>query len=262
MSSQPESSAAPEPRQPAKPAPNKKRENPWLNIGLNVAVPALLLMKGRDWLGPFIERFVGDPYPVVIVLALLFPLAYGLYDFAARRKANIFSIIGFVSVLLTGGIALFLPAGWIAWKEAAIPLLIGLAILISLKTPYPLVRTILLNPEIIDVSRVRAALEASGSGKAFERLLTSCTLLLSASFFLSAVLNYTLAELIIQSPTGTPAFEQELGRMTALSFPVIVLPSMVITFLALWKLLTGITRLTGLKFEDIFHPEATGEGKR
>ena len=42
--------------------------------------------------------------------------------------------------------------------------------------------------------------------------------------------------------------------MTALSYPVIVLPSMAVMFIAMWYLFRSIKRLTHMDLEDIFHP--------
>ena len=65
-------------------------------------------------------------------------------------------------------------------------------------------------------------------------------------------MNFGLAIYILKSPPGTEAFNQELGKMTALSFPVIMLPCLVVTGFAIWYLNKGIRNLTGLSSEDIF----------
>ena len=86
---------------------------------------------------------------------------------------------------------------------------------------------------------------------------TTFACFLAASFLLSAVLNFGLARYLLKSPSGTPEFNAELGKMNLLSWPVIVLPSMAMTMYALWKLLRGIEALTGLDFESIFHAKAS-----
>ena len=155
---------------------------------------------------------------------------------------------------MTGGIGILeIPTEWFAVKEAAIPLLLGLAVIISLKTPYPLIRTLLYNPEILQVDKVQAALQAHQSESAFEKLLLKCTWLLAASFLLSAVLNFILARWIVVSPIGTDAFNAEVSKMMAWSWPVIAIPSMLIMMVALWMLLSGIKQMTGLELEDVMH---------
>ena len=125
--------------------------------------------------------------------------------------------------------------------------------MISLKTPYPLIRTLLYNPELINVNKVHAALATHDSVNAFERLLVRCTWLLSASFLLSSVLNYFLARWIVVSPSGSDAFNSEVSKMMAWSWPVVVIPSMAIMIVALMQLLKGIKRMTELELEDILH---------
>lgn len=234
------------PRSPDKTVTDKpeRRESALLSLGINIAIPAVILMKfsGESGLGP-----VGG-----LIVALLFPLTYGMVDFARRREWNIVSILGFVSVLLTGGIGLLqLDPKWIAVKEAAVPAVIGILVVLSLRTRFPIVKTFLYNEKIIRVREVDEALERRGNRRAFDQTLVNASLMLAASFLVSSVLNFVLAKLIVKSQPGTTAFNEELGRMTALSYPVIVVPSMVIMVAALWYLFHRIKRLTDLDLEQI-----------
>jgi intracellular septation protein A len=237
--------------------PPVKKENTFLNLGFNLVLPILLLNKGKQWIGPYLEPYFENVAVGILLIAMIFPIGYFVYDYVKRSKYNIFSILGLVSVLLTGGIGIFeIPTEWFAVKEAAIPLLLGLAVLISLKTPYPLIRTLLYNPEIIDVDKVHTALVAHQSERQFEKLLVRCTWLLAASFLLSGVLNYFLARWIVVSPSGTDAFNSEVSKMMAWSWPVIAIPSMVIMMLALMQLLGGIKKMTGLELDDVLNGAA------
>ena len=85
-----------------------------------------------------------------------------------------------------------------------------------------------------------------GTTEAYNKRLTISTYLVVAALFLSAILNYILARLIVVSPAGTTAFNEELGKMTALSFPVIAVPTIIMVVIAIWYLVSGITKLTGL----------------
>jgi len=223
----------------------QRRENPWLSLIVNIAVPAVILMKfsTEETLGP-----VGG-----LVAALAFPLTWGIVDLVRDRRWNFISILGVISILLTGGIGLLeLDPRWVAVKEAAVPGIIGLAVVLSLKTPYPVVRSLLYNERVIQVDKVESALDARGSRAAFEGCLVTASWLLAASFFVSSILNFVLAKVIVKSPAGTTAFNEELGRMTALSYPVIVIPSMAVMMIALWYLFKSIRRHTDLTVEDIF----------
>ena len=241
-------------------SPPPKRENTFLNLGFNLILPILLLNKGKSWFGKYLEPYFENAAVGVLLIALAFPVGYFVYDYVTRKKYNIFSIIGLLSVLLTGGIGILnIPTEWFAVKEAAIPLILGLAVVISLKTPYPLVRTLLYNPEIMNVDRVQTALKEHNAENAFEKLLTTCTWLLAISFLLSAVLNYVLARAIVVSPSGTYDFNSEVSTMMGWSFAVIAIPSMAIMLLALFKLMNGIKRMTGLELEQVIHGAESGK---
>ena len=234
-----------------------KRENLFINIVCNIVVPTLVLTKlsGENRLGPLWG----------LIIALIFPLGYGLYDFVRRKKTNFLSILGIVSVLLTGGLGLMKVSGfWFAVKDAAVPGLIGLSVLASMKSKSPLLKEMFFNEQIVDVSRVETVLAVHGKQSEFERLMARSSLWLVAAFFLSSVLNYLLARYLLISPPGTPEFNAELGRMHVLSWPVIVVPSMAVMALAFWKLISGLKALTGLTMDQIFRgeePKAAAESK-
>lgn len=214
------------------------------NLLLNIIIPTLILTKlsGDDWLGT----------KWAIVVAVAFPLIYGLRDLVRSGKVNFFSALGVISVLLTGGISLLeLDAEYIAIKEAAIPGLLGLVTIGSLYTRWPLVKTFIYNDMILDTGKISRTLADKGNRNAFERSLQQATWMIASSFFLSSTLNYILAKLMLQSQPGTEAFNIELGKMTMVSYGVIVVPSMVILFSALFFLIYRIVKLTGLKLEEI-----------
>jgi hypothetical protein len=220
------------------------KPNPLFEIVVTIVVPAVILMQlsGEARLGPL----------PALMLALSFPLGWGLWDGWRRRKLNWLAVLGVVSTVLTGGIGLLkLDAQWLAVKEAAVPGLIGLVVLGSNWTSWPLIRVLVFNPTLFDVDRVHAALEARRTVVQFELRLRTGTLLLAGTFFFSAVMNYVLARWIVNSPAGTEAFNEELGRLTLLSYPVIAVPSMVMMVALLFWLARGAKALTGLDLGDM-----------
>jgi hypothetical protein len=225
----------------------KKSQGGFLgNLAFNIIIPGIVLSRfsGEDSLGPAWASIV----------ALSFPILYGIWDLKASGKINPFSVLGIVSVLLTGGISLLeLPPRYIAIKEAAIPGLIGIAVMISQYTRWPLVRTLILNAQLIRVDELAAALAAKGNTSLFDRRLSQASYIVASSFFLSSTLNYILATIILVSPPGTPEFNAELGRMTALSYPVIAIPSMIVLMIAIWFVFASIKRLTGHSLETFLH---------
>jgi len=223
--------------QPAKP-------NPLFEIVVTIIVPAVILMQlsGDSRLGAM----------RALVLALAFPVGWGVWDGWRRRKLNWLSVLGVVSTLLTGGIGLLeLDAQWLAVKEAAIPGFIGLVVLGSNWTSWPLIRVLVFNPTLFDVDRVQAALEARHNVVPFELRLRTGTMLLAGTFFFSSVMNYLLARWVVTSPAGTEAFNEELGRLTLLSYPVIAVPSMLMMMALLYWLARGAKALTGLDLGDM-----------
>lgn len=216
------------------------------NLAFNIIIPTLILTKlsSNDYLGPVYS----------IVVALSFPIIYGLRDYAKSRKANFFSILGIISVVLTGGMSLLqLDPQYIAIKEAAIPAIFGLVTIYSVRTSYPLVKTFLYNDQILQIGKVQNALLAYDNELNFEAKLTNASYMVAGSFFLSSALNYILAKVVLVSQPGTVEFTEELGKMTALSFPIIAVPSTLVLMGTLFYLLRHIQKLTHLKLEDIFH---------
>lgn len=223
-----------------------------LNIGLNIALPALILTFGGSWFG--------WPPWVVLVVGLIGPLGYGGWELVAKKKVNHISLLGLISVLATGGIGLLqLDAGWVAVKEAALPLLLGAFVLVSAFTARPVVRTFLFDAEILDTERIDAAIAERGTQAELASLLKTSTLWVAASFVLSAVLNYGLAAYLVRSPSGSEAFNAELGQLTVWSLPVIVVPSMAITLAVMAWLLKGLQRVSGLDLDALTGNEADEE---
>lgn len=219
-----------------------------LEMGISIIAPTLILKKlsGDEQLGP----------TLALIVALALPLGYGLFQFIKEKKFGFVPILGFISILLTGGIGLLeLDAKYIAIKEAAIPLVIGIATIVSLKTPYPLVRTFIYNDMILQVDKVDNALANHNNHPAFDKTLNNATLMLASSFFLSAVLNYGLAKYIVTAVAGTAEFNDQLGTLQLLSYPVIVVPCMIIMVATLLYLFKRIEKLTGLKFEELLHTQ-------
>jgi hypothetical protein len=227
-------------------SPKPKRESLLMNLVMNIALPTLILTKlsSDDRLGP----------TYALILALSFPLIYGLRDFAINKRFNIFSVLGFISVLLTGGISLLkLDTQYLIIKEAAVPGLIGLVCLLSALTQKPLVRFFIYNEDIFNVEKMLSAVKEYKKENEFEKALRNGTFMISSSFFLSSLLNYLLAKWILVSPMGTAAANAEIGKMNALSFPVIALPSTIVLVIAIFYVFHNIKKLTHLNLEDLMH---------
>jgi len=224
--------------------PPEHKPRPMIDLLVSIVIPSFILMKlsGSEDLGA----------TTALIVALAFPLAWGLFERFQYKKTNFIALLGLISVLLTGGIGLLqLDPQWLAVKEAAIPALLGIAVLVSTRTRYPLIKSLLYSPTVMDVDKIKQALDVRGNTESFEARLMNATYLLSGTFFFSATMNYILAKWIVISPSGSTAFNEELGKMTLLSYPVIAIPSMIMMlaiFYYLWRTING---MTGLTLEEI-----------
>lgn len=221
-----------------------KKENALVNLMVNIVIPALILTKGA-------AKFNMSP-TLCLIIALSLPFSYGLYEIIKNKKPGFITILGFVSVLLTGMIGIFeFPPEWIAYKEASIPFVIGTVVLVSGFTGFPVARKILYNKEIFDTERIESALDDEKQDR-FDQIFNRASIYLAFSFFLSAFLNFALAKILIQSAPGTEQFNEELGKMTLWSYPVIALPSMIVMMVVFYYLFNSIKKLSMLTSDEIF----------
>lgn len=239
-----------------------KRENMLINLSFNLLLPILILRKGKEWFGGSLENWLQPEADekalvgsIILLIAVSFPIAYGTWDFFRRRKWNFLSILGALSALLTGGIGLIPQATvfMFAVKEAALPGILGLLTVLTLRTKKPLIRLFLYNPEVIRVELVDQALKERGTEAQFDRLMMKCTWLIALSFILSAVLNYVLARAYVETEPSIniDEFNREVSDMWLWSFIVISIPCMVVSAYAFWILIKGIRENAGLSLEEI-----------
>ena len=211
-----------------------------LNLVFNLILPSIILTKfsSPDHLGALNG----------LLVAISLPIIYGLVDYYAYRKINFFSIMGLISVLLTGGIGIFHVAPrWLAVKEAAIPGLLGCMVLISSYTKYPVLK--LFFEEMMDLSVIKSKFSPEDHAW-FENRFVFCSMLLGGTFFISSILNFFLARWIVVSLPGTEAFNKQLGVMNLLSFPVIALPMTIMLMVILWYLLDAPLKKAEISWED------------
>ncbi|MEN8694674.1 MAG: VC0807 family protein [Akkermansiaceae bacterium] len=250
---------------PKKPTSSAEQENPLANIILNVLAPVLILSYcSKDgnslWhLGPY--KAMG--------LAIAIPVFYGIWHFIQHKKFNIFSAVGFVNVLLTGIISIYLysvdsPEArgkaplLFGLKEAIQPLILGSLFLITAKSKTPLFNTFIYNDGIFDHSRINKAIQENGKQTEHTQLIWNSTKLFFGSFCLSAVMNLGLAFYFMGSHALDPAdanwteiYNQQTGKIMGWGFLVIGVPILIIGGFILSKLIKGLKGLTGLETDRI-----------
>ncbi len=252
-----------------KQAPKPAEEHPLANILINVLIPVLALSYlSKDPGGAAAKAWHIGPLNALVV-ALAFPICYGVWFFVKTRKMNFFSGLGLFSVLLTGGLTLFLwnkdgtvkehAAVLFGLKEASIPFVLGIAISVSHWSKTPLLRTFLYSDSLFDISRIERKVDELGKGVDYQKVLLDATVLFSISFFVSTLMNFGLAMYFLGDLDHTAANARELynsqvAKVTGWGFAVIGIPIMAFLFFTLRRLLSGLRGITGLSDEELMMP--------
>ena len=231
----------------------QQQENPFLNLFFNILIPIVILNKGHLLFG-------SQSGVLALLLALLFPLFYGLFDFLKNKRKNIISAFGILNVLFTGGLALYKLDGiWFAVKEAGFPLLIGIFVFISAYTKKNFFEYLTRSSHLLRWDILEEEIQSSSSASSFKTLFKKSTIMFSLSFFISAGLNFGLALYIfsekelteISSAEKEIILNQKIADMTWLGFLVIGLPMAVFAIGIFWWFLKQLTKITGLPLETI-----------
>jgi hypothetical protein len=222
----------------------QKQHSQRLSLIVNIVIPMIILTKfsGESALGT--SRW--------LVAALAFPLGYGLREWKQEGSRSFVSWLWLFSVLMTWGIGLLeLPTEWVAIKEAMVPGIIWLVLLGSLYTWHNLVEKMF--SWILHTEKIFHTLENKMHHRhAWMRKLTRWMI---GSFALSTFLNYVLASRIVTSPAGTEAFNQEIWRLTWLSFPAIALPATLVMTIAMVVFLMNLSKVTWLEIEEMIQQQ-------
>lgn len=230
----------------------KKQENPVINILANVVLPVFILNK------------LSSKLPMAaLLLALAFPLGYGLWTYWQTRKLNFISLLGFLNTSFTGGFALLHLEGlWFAFKEAGFPFLIGCFVLASSFRKEPFLKTMLFETGALNTTAILERMHLSS--EALQRLFQRATLFFSFTFFFSALLNFILAYRIFEKiPANlleterTTILNEQIARMTWQGYVVIFVPSILFFFLILFFFFRSLSRLTGLSFDELVKTESS-----
>ena len=222
-------------------------ENWFVSLLCNLIAPIFILNRLSERLGP----------SVAVVVALCFPLGYGVYFLLKNRKINPISVLGLLNVTVTGSLALSGLTGiYFAMKEAVFPALIGVFVLISSWSQKPFMSVLLLNPQVMEIDKLNASLKERAVEPDFQDLLRLGSRWLSLSFFLSSVLNFSLATRIfleidpqLSSSQKSMVLNDQIARMTGWAALVTVLPSMILMTLLLLYLLKRVEKMTGQNWQ-------------
>ncbi len=238
-----------------------KKENPLLSIIFNILIPVILLKNGTKW----IEKILGDNsnnWPIdsinipsfVFFIALIFPFIYFLYDLLNRKNINLISILGFVNVLLNGGIGIFgsslgLTKNWFIIKEGSLPLIIGILLFATSKYKKQSFNSILLNGAIFDLQKIKTSIIEERQSE-FDDILKKAGYYLIAGFFISSIIQFILASFIVVSEPGQPSFNEQVSTMTWVSYLAVLVPTILLVGKGYLGLISDLEKITSLKKED------------
>lgn len=226
-----------------------KPENPLINILVNILLPVAVLNKLGHHLDP----------KITLVVALAFPLGYGLQDYIRRRHKNYVSLLGVVNILLTGSLAIMKLHGmWFALKEALLPLALGLLVLASRWGSRPAAQMIFCNPHVLNMALIEQRLTEFNRQSEFRNLLQRTTLWLSFSFLISAILNFFIAHRIfvdidpaLDAAVQEQVLNEQIARMTWMGFAVIATPLMAFSAVLVMMFLRRVSALCETPVNDL-----------
>ena len=244
---------------------NKKKENPILSLCCNILLPVIILKNGSKWINRILIQYYGEEWvyqhsiiidisSIVFFIALICPVIYFFYDLLNRKNINLISILGFINILLTGGIGIFgakfgLSKNWFILKEGLLPIIIGLVLIIMSKYRQSSFNRILLNEVLFDNDKIRNSIKEDMKYE-FKYMVRKAGYYLIAGFFISSIIQFTLASLIVVSNPGEPSFNKEVSTMTWVSYLAVLLPTMLIVGKGYLGLISGIEKITGLKKDE------------
>ena len=230
---------------------SQRQPHPLLDLLLTVVLPsaALEYLSAADRLGPF----------WALVVASLLPLGLGVYCWVTKSGLNLFSILGLVAVVVTGGLGLLqLSAFWFGIKEIAVPVLIGIAFPLSHRWSKPIISSMLFAPHLINERALLGALDTPEKQASYERQLFQASLGLGLSMLGSAVINFALAMYLIgNKEPGSEAYVKAIGTLNWGGTLIIGVPLLITMMVVMVRFMRGIQRLTGLEKDDLMNAGQT-----
>lgn len=234
---------------------NQRKESFLWNLLCNILLPVLILNKAHSF-------FPSNGEQYSLILALSFPFGYGLREYIKAKTINKLSAIGLVSVLLTGGLALMKLEGiFFAVKEALIPLIIALFILFSVFYKKPLLYIVLIKSPLFKSQLILDRIKTKGNEILFSKLMKAGTLWLSASFLLSALLNFIIAFFVFTNIDATlppkersQILNEQIADMTWMGYVMIALPLSLLMIVLIYYLTKQLKKLTELSLEEMINP--------
>ena len=230
-----------------------------LNVLLSVLAPVMVL----DHCSVAGDKFWQLGTTPAMVLALTLPLGFGAWTFIQSRKVEPLTLFGLLGTILTGVVTIYANSGtgeailpdtpwWYAAKEAAIPLLLCGAVMVTAKRQDSLLRVLLYSDSLFDIRTIEKQIAEKNLQTAYDALLWRSSLFLGLSLVVSAVGNFILSLCFLLPVLDQPAAQQALeynyavGRMTWWGYLVIGVPLLITLAGVIRHLISRLEMLTGL----------------
>ncbi len=230
-----------------------------LNVLLSVLAPVMVL-DHCSVAGPELWQ-LGTAKAMCLALSL--PLGFGVWTFWQSRKVEPLTLFGLLGTILTGVVTIYANTGagdairpdtpwWYAAKEAAIPLLLCGAVMVTARRQDSLLRLLLYSDSLFDIPTIEKAVADKSQQGAYDSLLWRSSLFLGLSLVASAVGNFILSLCFLLPVLDQPAARQALeynyavSRMTWWGYLVIGVPLLITLVFVLRHLIARLEHLTGL----------------
>lgn len=213
-----------------------------INALVNIFIPIgiLLTLSSEDRLGAI----------PALLLAIGIPAVYGITMLLRTRKINTQSILGIISVLLTGVIAVFrLDTILFPIKEAAIPIGFAIVLLVTNRTRFPIVK--LLMDMVQRKEKVERAIGATGAETAYRQHIERSGTIWAGIMTISGIMKFTLSSIIMDAPAGTEEFNTQLATYELVQIPTSMMVTMVMILSLIWYIGKGTARIIDTSPADV-----------
>ena len=203
---------------------------------------------------------------VGLIIAISLPIGYGIYHFSKTRKFSMMSGLGLVSVLATGLITMYLwnddgtvkPQAPLLFgiKEMIVPLILGIAILSNSK----FFKSLFYQPALFNIELIEQRIEEKNQQAGYKKAIKNSVMIFAGSFFISAVLNWFVAQYFLKGINYTAAdsltkYNEAIAKITGWGIAIVGVPAILISVLALWYLIKQLKSLTDLSTEEVLQAQ-------
>ena len=239
---------------------------------MNIVIPVLILEHCSEGAVDMANRTADQKFWEIgplwaMIVALGFPIVYGVWNRLKQGKFDLMSGVGLAGVLLTGVISLVVVSStgeihrYTPWlfsvKEGAVPLVMAAAVWVSSRSDSPLIRSLIYTDEVFRVVAIEQSIRERGVVDEYARLMRRMTWILAGSFLFSSLANMAVAYVLMAPVVTLPPAEQQVaynvavGRIAWWGFLVIGAPLMVALGCAFANLIATLKRLTGFSQQEL-----------